>query len=98
MAIVLLIMLLLSLLLKRAKGVIGINSKHLSTLASIPIGTKEKLLMIKMGNKKILLGVTQHNIRTLHVEESYKKEKESVVKKDKPPFINELMSARKINK
>ncbi len=39
----------------------------------LPIGTKEKLLLIEVQGKTILLGTTPNHIETLHIFENEKK-------------------------
>lgn len=43
------------------------SSSALKVLAGLPLGTKEKIILIEAGKKQILIGVCQGNINTLHV-------------------------------
>lgn len=40
---------------------------HLRIVASLPLGTRERLALVEVGGKQILLGMTQQSINTLHV-------------------------------
>lgn len=42
------------------------NSRHLKILATLPLGTKEKLILIQVGEEQLLLGATHQSIATLH--------------------------------
>jgi flagellar protein FliO/FliZ len=42
-------------------------NNHLRILASLPLGTRERLALVDVGGKQILLGLTPQNINTLHV-------------------------------
>lgn len=44
------------------------NSKHLNIIDTIPVGTKERIVLFQKGNKIITVGVTQHNISLLDTE------------------------------
>lgn len=52
-------------LIKRNKGLTGLDKMPMKTLAILPMGVKEKLVLIEIGNKQILLGMTASNINTL---------------------------------
>lgn len=52
-------------LLKRNKGLTGLDKMPMKTLAVMPMGVKEKLVLIEIGDKQILLGMTASNINTL---------------------------------
>ncbi len=53
-------------LVKRLGNTSFLQSKGLKIVSSMPLGTREKLVVIEVENKKLLLGVTAHNINTLH--------------------------------
>lgn len=40
--------------------------KELSVLATLSLGTREKLMVVQVGNEQILLGVTHQHITKLH--------------------------------
>lgn len=42
-------------------------NNHLRIVASLPLGTRERLALVDVGGKQILLGLTPQNINTLHV-------------------------------
>lgn len=43
------------------------SHNHLRIVASLPLGTRERLALIDVGGKQILLGLTPQHINTLHV-------------------------------
>ena len=43
------------------------QNSTIKMLAAMPLGTRERLMLIDVGGKHILLGVTASNINTLHV-------------------------------
>ncbi len=52
-------------LLKRNNSLNGLVNLPMKTVAALPMGTKEKIVLIEVGGKQILLGLTAHNINTL---------------------------------
>ncbi|WP_051234962.1 flagellar biosynthetic protein FliO [Marinimicrobium agarilyticum] len=44
-----------------------LNQQSMKIMASMPLGTRERLLVVEVGGQQILLGVTSHQINTLHV-------------------------------
>jgi len=52
-------------LIKRNRGIQGLTGLPMKTLAVLPMGVKEKIVLIEVGGKQILLGLTAHNINTL---------------------------------
>jgi flagellar protein FliO/FliZ len=53
--------------LARRLGVQGeIASPLLRRIAVLPVGTRERVLIIEAGDQWLVLGVTAHNIQTLH--------------------------------
>ncbi|WP_286805528.1 MULTISPECIES: flagellar biosynthetic protein FliO [unclassified Marinimicrobium] len=45
------------------------NSSAMKVVATLPLGTRERLLVVEVGGQQLLLGVTAQQIRTLHVFE-----------------------------
>ena len=50
---------------KRNRGIQGMSNLPIKTLAVMPMGVKEKIVLIEVAGKQILLGMTAHNINTL---------------------------------
>ncbi len=44
-----------------------LNQQAMKIVASMPLGTRERLLVVEVGGQQLLLGVTAHQISTLHV-------------------------------
>jgi flagellar protein FliO/FliZ len=40
--------------------------KHLRVLAALPLGARERLLLVEVGGAQLLLGVTPQQVTTLH--------------------------------
>jgi flagellar protein FliO/FliZ len=51
--------------LKRLNPNIG-NNNDFKVIRSLPLGTKERLLIVEVDGKQLLLGVTPQNINYLH--------------------------------
>jgi flagellar protein FliO/FliZ len=51
--------------IKRKQGVHGISNIPMKTLGVLPMGVKEKIILVEIGGKQILLGMTASNINTL---------------------------------
>lgn len=49
-------------------GLVGSN--HLKIVASLPLGTRERIALIEVGGRQLLLGITPTQINTLHVLDS----------------------------
>jgi flagellar protein FliO/FliZ len=47
----------------------GGSSPSLELLAQLPLGTRERAVLVRVGDRRLLLGVAAGNIRTLHVLE-----------------------------
>ncbi len=45
------------------------GGKHLTLLQTLPLGQKEKVVLIKLNGTQILLGVTTHQVSTLWTSE-----------------------------
>lgn len=44
-----------------------VNNHHLKMLAVMPLGTRERLVIVQAGEQQLLLGITASQINTLHV-------------------------------
>lgn len=47
----------------------GGSSSSLELLAQLPLGTRERAVLVRVGDRQLLLGVAAGNVRTLHVIE-----------------------------
>ena len=43
---------------------------HIKILSAMPLGTRERIVLIEAGGQQLLLGITSTNINTLHVFET----------------------------
>ncbi len=53
----------------RVKGTHGHNGGFIHILATQPLGPKERVLLVEVADKQLVLGVTATQIQTLHVLE-----------------------------
>lgn len=73
---------LLAWLMKRLGGGTFMQNQHMKIVASLAVGTREKLVLVEIDNKKILLGVTPNNISQLYLSakgSSFSSDVESMV-------------------
>lgn len=52
--------------IRRMSGGVGVNQKHIQVLSVMPLGTREKLMIIRAASETLLIGVTPSGIQTLH--------------------------------
>jgi flagellar protein FliO/FliZ len=55
---------------RRVRSVGGARSSSLDVLAQLPLGPRERAVLIRVGGQQLLIGVATGCIRTLHVLES----------------------------
>lgn len=53
-------------LVRRMAGGSGFNNRHIKVLSVMPLGTREKLMLVKAADETLLIGVTAQSISTLH--------------------------------
>jgi flagellar protein FliO/FliZ len=53
-------------LIRRMSGGVGINQKHIQVVSVMPLGTREKLMIVRAASEYLLIGVTPNGIQTLH--------------------------------
>jgi len=53
-------------LIRRISGFSVYSHAHLKVISGLHVGQKEKVLLIQVADKQILLGVTPYSIHTLH--------------------------------
>lgn len=54
---------------RRVQGLGGVNTQALKVVAVLSVGQKERVALVEVGEKQILIGVTPQSVRTLHVFE-----------------------------
>lgn len=52
-----------------SQGTFSANA-HIKILSAMPLGTRERIVLIDAGGQQLLLGITSTNINTLHVFET----------------------------
>lgn len=55
---------------RRVRGLTGGGGPGLQILSQVALGQKERAVLIQVGDRQLLLGVAQGNVRTLHVLEA----------------------------
>ncbi|MEJ2044277.1 MAG: flagellar biosynthetic protein FliO [Reinekea sp.] len=53
-------------LVRRMSGGVGFNQNQMQVMSVLPLGTREKLMIIRAANEYLLIGVTTNGIQTLH--------------------------------
>ncbi|WP_250657668.1 flagellar biosynthetic protein FliO [Alkalimarinus coralli] len=51
---------------KRFTGLAVSNQQQMKIISAIPVGAKERIALIEVADKQLLVGITQHNINLLH--------------------------------
>lgn len=54
-------------LVRRVNGVQGVNNGAMRVLSVLAVGQRERIMLLEVGGRQILVGVTAHNIQLLHV-------------------------------
>ncbi|SDT96463.1 flagellar biosynthetic protein FliO [Halopseudomonas salegens] len=58
---------LLGYLMRRVGPMAGIGSQQIRVISSLPLGTRDRLLLVDVAGKQMLLGASAGRINTLHV-------------------------------
>lgn len=88
--VVLAVILMLAWIAKKSR-VFGSNHQQLQVVATLPLGPKERIMVIKVGNEQVLVGVTGQQINLL-------KELPQPLENDQPelnPFATKLAQMMK---
>ncbi|MDX1757571.1 MAG: flagellar biosynthetic protein FliO [Marinobacter sp.] len=56
-------------LVRRMSGLTGMNNQLMKVVSVLNLGARERIALIEVGDKQILVGITPTTIRTLHVFE-----------------------------
>lgn len=70
LVIIILIIVLLTWMLKKISGININSSGTIKIVTSIHVGQREKVTLVQVGDKQILLGITPSSITNLHVMEN----------------------------
>lgn len=52
--------------MRRFSGLTPVQNPHLKIQAVLPVGTRERIALVQVGNRQILVGITSQQITTLH--------------------------------
>ena len=69
LAVVLAAVVLVGWLYSRTQGIRGPGSSIITILAAQPLGPKERIVLVEVGGKQIVVGMTAAQLQTLHVFE-----------------------------
>ena len=72
-------------LMKRFANPLFQQQKELRLVASLSLGVKEKIILVEVAGKQLVLGVTPQQITSLHVIENPAKDSESAEDSEKNP-------------
>ncbi|HET9331122.1 MAG TPA: flagellar biosynthetic protein FliO [Steroidobacteraceae bacterium] len=64
---VLAVVFVLATVVRRARGFSARGSQLLEVLADVPLGTKERAVLLRVGSAQLLLGVAPGRVNALHV-------------------------------
>lgn len=70
-------------LMKRFANPLFQQQKDLRLVASLSLGVKEKIILVEVAGKQLVLGVTPQQITSLHVIENPEKDSESAEDSEK---------------
>jgi len=51
---------------KRFTGLAVSNQQQMRIISAIPVGNRERIALVEVADKQLLVGITQHNINLLH--------------------------------
>ena len=52
---------------KRFLGTTGVGTRHLRILSGLNLGTRDKIVLVQVGDEQLLVGVSPGRVQTLHV-------------------------------
>jgi flagellar protein FliO/FliZ len=73
-------------LMKRFSHPLFQQQKHLRLVASLSLGVKEKIILVEVDGKQLVLGVTPQQITSLHVIDNPLKDSDSSEGSEKNPL------------
>lgn len=83
--------------LRRLKFPKAVNKQGINILHVMPLGSKEKILLVEVNRSLLLLGATANHIETLYVFDQNEAEQRSAKSESAfAPFANALEGAQKI--
>lgn len=94
LGLVLVLIFLMAWVVKRMGGMQLSGSQKIKLLSGLSLGAREKVILIQVENKRLVLGVAQGQVSTLHVLDGEFESSDN--EDDKPDFKEKLLQA--INK
>ncbi len=94
LVLVLMVFFIIVYLLKRVSGLHGMNKGHMKIVDTMHLGTKERLLIVKVTNEYLLLGISAQGIHPLHVLSDDLIETDG--QEQEEPVFNQLLSKMKL--
>ena len=83
-------------LLKRLSGVGTISRGYIKIIDALHLGTREKLLLVKVADTYMVLGISSGNINTLHVLDKDLPEPVEHIGNNFRSHLSEILSATKL--
>jgi flagellar protein FliO/FliZ len=53
--------------MRKLRGFGGLKSDAITVIADVPLGTKERAVLLQVGSEQVLIGVAPGRVNTLHV-------------------------------
>jgi flagellar protein FliO/FliZ len=72
---------------RRLRGLGPVRGHELELLAQLPLGPRERAVLVRVGAQQLLLGVAQGSVRMLHVLERPSAEQDASAGKDGPSSV-----------
>lgn len=66
LAVVVALLFALAWLLRRGKGVLGNGSQKIAVISQLPVGVREKVLLLRVGEENVLVGYSGGGLQPLH--------------------------------
>ncbi|MGN1393916.1 MAG: flagellar biosynthetic protein FliO [Succinivibrionaceae bacterium] len=90
---IILLIFILSWLLKKLKLVPNMNlNKSFKIIATLPVGNKERLMVVNVGDEQLLIGVTSTNISLIHKLDGSNKLENAVKDSNNQKIFSEELS------
>lgn len=81
-------------ILKKLKVSKHPNAKQIKIINTVPIGSKERIILVEVNNTVLLLGATPNHIETLYVFNEPEPEHSAVDEYRNPTFAEEMSALK----
>ncbi len=83
-------------ILKRSGLVVGKGGQVIKILATAPVGSKEKLALIEVGEQQVLIGITANQINKIMTLTEAVDIEENISTRTSPAFFNTLLKQKNV--